>query len=34
MRPLKADPIYFYSKEQNAVQMSIDLPEWTDFFSG
>lgn len=32
MRVLKADPFYYYSEEENAIQMSIDSPELTDFF--
>ena len=32
MRVLKTDPFYYYSEEENAIQMSIDSPELTDFF--
>ena len=28
---LKADPIFYYSKENNQIQMSIDSPQWGNF---
>ena len=32
LRALKADPFYSYFKEENRILMSIDSPEWIDFF--
>ena len=29
---LKADPIFFYSKENNSINISIDVIGWGDFF--
>ena len=29
---LKADPIFFYSKEDNSINISIDVIGWGDFF--
>ena len=29
---LKADPIFFYSKENNSINIFIDVIGWGDFF--
>ena len=29
---LKADPIFLYSKENNSINISIDVIGWGDFF--
>lgn len=29
---LKADPIFYYSKEENRINLSIDWLDWGDFF--
>ena len=29
---LKADPIFYYSKENNQIQLSADSPDWGNFF--
>ena len=28
----KADPIFFYSKANNFIKISIEAPDWGDFF--
>ena len=29
---LRADPIFYYSKEDNEIKLSIDSLDWGDFF--